>query len=223
MSKDKRNDSFWLSYSDLMTSLFFIMLVLFILSIALFKGAVVKNGKDLKLITEQRDATKAEIDKINEIRNAIQSIDSTYFTYDPQYKKHILKTRVKFQKGSADINDLDSSTQVELLTVRDRIRAFLTKLMKKDPEISYLLIIEGQASRDGYMFNNQLSYDRALSLFRLWFPDQNSTSLKFYDLPCEVVIAGAGCMEGKPRSEDNAENQRFLIQIIPKPGLIPNQ
>ena len=34
MKKDAKKDSFWLSYSDLMTSLFFVMLVLFITGIA---------------------------------------------------------------------------------------------------------------------------------------------------------------------------------------------
>ena len=213
MAKKKRESFFWTSYSDLMTSLFFIMLTLFVLAIALLHREVVQIGKD-------RDATEAELKKINEIRTAVQSIDSTYFSYDPTYKKHILKTDVKFRKGSADINDLDQETKDELLIVRDRIKDFLDDLIAKDRQASYLLIIEGQASKDNYFYNNQLSYDRALSLFKYWFPDQEETTLQFYNLPCEVVIAGAGYMEGKPRADNNEDNQRFLIQIIPKPGMI---
>ena len=213
MVKKKRESFFWTSYSDLMTSLFFIMLTLFVLAIALLHREVVQIGKD-------RDATEAELQKINEIRTAVQSIDSAYFSYDPAYKKHILKTEVKFQKGSADINDLDQATKNELLAVRDRIKDFLDDLMAKDRDASYLLIIEGQASKDNYALNNQLSYDRALSLFKFWFPNQKETTLQFYSLPCEVVIAGAGYMEGKPRADKNEDNQRFLIQIIPKPGII---
>ena len=127
---------------------------------------------------------------------------------------------MKFRTGSSNINDLDQATQAELLAVRDRIKAFLDDLIEKDRNASYLLIIEGQASKDNYSLNNQLSYDRALSLFKFWFPNQKETTLQFYNLPCEVVIAGAGYMEGKPRAERNADNQRFLIQIIPKPGII---
>lgn len=213
MAKKKRESFFWTSYSDLMTSLFFIMLTLFVLAIALLHREVVQIGKD-------RDATEAELKKINEIRTAVQSIDSTYFLYDPAYKKHILKTEVKFQRGSANINDLDKETKDELLAVRDRIKCFLDTLIAKDRNASYLLIIEGQASKDNYPLNNQLSYDRALSLFKFWFPNQTETTLRFYNLPCEVVIAGAGHMEGKPRAAKNEDNQRFLIQIIPKPGII---
>lgn len=213
MAKKKRESFFWTSYSDMMTSLFFIMLTLFVLAIALLHREVVQIGKD-------KEATEAELQKINEIRTAVQSIDSTYFSYDPSYKKHILKTEVKFQKGSANIDDLDQSTKEELLAVRNRIKEFLDDLMAKDRDASYLLIIEGQASKDNYALNNQLSYDRALSLFKFWFPNQKETTLQFYNLPCEVVIAGAGYMEGKPRALRNEDNQRFLIQIIPKPGII---
>lgn len=213
MAKKKRESFFWTSYSDMMTSLFFIMLTLFVLAIALLHREVVQIGKD-------KEATEAELQKINEIRTAVQSIDSTYFLYDPSYKKHILKTKVKFQKGSANIDDLDQNTKQELLAVRDRIKSFLDDLMAKDRDASYLLIIEGQASKDNYALNNQLSYDRALSLFKFWFPNQKQTTLQFYNLPCEVVIAGAGYMEGKPRAIRNEDNQRFLIQIIPKPGII---
>lgn len=213
MAKNKKESYFWTSYSDLMTNLFFVMLMLFILVIALLHREMVQIGKE-------RDATKEELEKINEIRTAIQNIDTTYFQYDPTYKKHILKTKVKFLKGSSDINDLDIATKNELLAVRDTIKSFLDKLISKDKSASYLLVVEGQASRDKYALNNQLSYDRALSLFKFWFPDQTNTTLRFFNLPCEVVIAGAGHMDGKPRDNDNAANQRFLIQIMPQSGII---
>lgn len=213
MARNKKESFFWTSYSDLMTSLFFVMLTLFVLAIALLHREVVQIGKE-------RDATKEELAKINEIRDAIQSIDSRYFQYDPVYKKHILKTKVKFNKGSHDIDDLDQVTKDELLATRDAIKRFLDDLIAKDGTASYLLVIEGQASKDNYSLNNQLSYDRALALFKFWFPDQKETTLQFYNLPCEVVIAGAGCMDGKPKASTNEDNQRFLIQIMPKPGII---
>lgn len=213
MARNKKESFFWTSYSDLMTSLFFVMLTLFVLAIALLHREVVQIGKE-------RDATKEELAKINEIRDAVQSIDSRYFSYDPEYKKHILKTKVKFQKGSHDIDDLDDATKAELLATRDAIKKFLDDLIAKDGTASYLLVIEGQASKDNYSLNNQLSYDRALALFKFWFPEQEETTLQFYNLPCEVVIAGAGCMDGKPKASTNEDNQRFLIQIMPKPGII---
>lgn len=213
MAKKKRESFFWTSYSDLMTSLFFIMLTLFVLAIALLHREVVQIGKD-------KEATEKELKKINEIRTAVQSIDSTFFLYDSTYKKHILKTQVRFRSESSNINDLSEETKSELLAVRDTIKSFLDDLMAKDRNASYLLIIEGQASTDNYSGNNVLSYKRALSLFEFWFPNKEETTLQFYNYPCEVVIAGAGKMLGKPRAEKYEDNQRFLIQIIPKPGII---
>lgn len=151
MARKNKGSHFWTSYSDLMTNLFFVMLMLFILAIALLH-------REMVLIGKERDATKAEIEKINEIRNAIQNIDTTYFQYVPEYKKHILKTKVRFESRSSDINDLDEATKMELLAVRDTIKSFLDKLVAKDKDASYLLIIEGQASTDNYYRNNQLSY-----------------------------------------------------------------
>lgn len=213
MAKRKKESFFWTSYSDLMTSLFFVMLTLFILAIALLHGKVVD-------IEKERDATEAELTKIEEIRKAVQSIDPTYFDYNEEYKKHILKTIVKFERGSSNINDINQATKDELLAVRQSISNFLRELYEKDQTASYLLVIEGQASKDSYQLNNQLSYERALSLFKFWFPEQVETTLQFENYPCEVVIAGAGCMEGKPRAMNNEDNQRFLIQIMPKPGII---
>ncbi len=105
--------------------------------------------------------------------------------------------------------------------VKETISRFLAELVAKDRNASYLLVIEGQASKDDYALNNQLSYERALSLFKFWFPD--SKSLSFGGYPCEIVIAGAGVWDGKPRSNVNEENQRFLIQIMPKPGIIDTE
>lgn len=211
MKKPTKRSYFWTSYSDLMTNLFFIMLVLFVLAIVLLH-------REIRDIEIERNATKAELAKINEIREAIQNIDTTYFEYNPDYKKHILKTVVKFKVGSSNIDDLDEKIKKELMDVKETISRFLGELVQKDMNASYLLVIEGQASKDDYIYNNQLSYERALSLFKYWFPESNS--LSFGNFPCEIVIAGAGFWEGKPRSSVNEENQRFLIQIMPKPGLI---
>lgn len=213
MAKNKKESFFWTSYSDLMTSLFFVMLLLFILTIILLHKRMVQAQRG-------EAATKAQLEKITELENSIKNIDTVYFGYNNEYKTHVLRTKVKFEKGSAGFGDISEETKQELYAVRDLLRDSLQSFVKSTPDASYLLIIEGQASADSYVWNNELSYKRALSLFKFWFPDQKETNLRFYDLPCEVVIAGAGCMEGKPREAINEDNQRFLIRILPKPGII---
>lgn len=218
MSKNRKESFFWTSYSDLMTSLFFVMLLLFILTIILLHKRMVQAQRG-------EAATKAQLEKISELENSIKNIDTVYFGYDNEYKTHILKTKVFFPTGEYKIELLPDEVKQELLVVRDLLRDSLESFAENNKDASYLLIIEGQASQDGWRGNNVLSYQRALSLFQFWFPNEKETNLKFFNLPCEVVIAGAGAMEGKPRESSMRErdNQRFLIRILPKPGLIHDE
>jgi hypothetical protein len=200
MTKLKKESFFWTSYSDLMTSLFFIMLVLFILAIV--------------ILSQRMKATKAQIDKINEIEDAVNKIDSTYFEYNNVYKKHILKIRVNFPIGVSDINVIDSHTQNELIEAGRSIQSTLEKISREYPKIQYLLVIEGQASKDNYSRNYELSYERALALRRLW----SDNNIDFGN-NCEVLISGSG-IGGSMRENEERLNQRFLIHIVPKPGIV---
>lgn len=89
--------------------------------------------------------------------------------------------------------------------------------------IKYLVVIEGQASADGYNTdewhnNDVLSYQRALALHKFWCKEAN---LDFSNMNrCELVISGSG-IKGVPRdSLSEKNNQRFLIHIVPVIGNI---
>lgn len=86
------------------------------------------------------------------------------------------------------------------------------------PDAQYLLIIEGQSSKDGYVRNYELSYERALTLIKYWA----NNGIEFDSLGnCEVLIAGSGQSSRfrlRPDNAGNKKNQRFVIHIIPKPG-----
>ncbi len=207
MSKPKKESYFWTSFSDLMTSLFFVMLVLFVLTIALLHRKIVEVEGD-------RKATREQLDKIKEIEEAINIIDTTYFDYNEVYKKHILKITVNFPVGISEISVLSLNTQNELIKAGRSIQNTLNKISQEFPEIQYLLIIEGQASKDSYVRNYELSYERALALNRLW-----SESGVDFGNNCEVIISGSG-VGGSMRDPIELKNQRFLIHIIPKPGII---
>lgn len=205
MSK-KSESFFWTSYSDLMTSLFFVMLVLFILTIA--------------LLHNKHKATAEQLAKVTALNNSIQQIDKDYFEYDAVYKRHTLKDiNVKFHAGSSNIMDLGQNDITRLLRAGNAIREFMLKV-KDNPDLSeaeYMLIVEGQSSKDNYAYNYELSYARALSLVKMWARN----GIRFDDLPCEVIISGSG-QESRfrvdPDNASNAANQRFVIHIIPKPG-----
>ena len=201
MSKKNRRYNFWTGYSDLMTSLFFVMLMLFVLTIVLLHNRI--------------NATERQLEKIKEIEESLKGIDSTYFDYNTIYKKHVLKISVNFPVGVSDMNKVDVITKNNLKKAGKSIIKSLDKINKEYPGIQYLLVIEGQASKDKFPYNYELSYNRALSLSKFWDND----SIDFGE-NCEVLISGSG-IGGTMRDTINEENnQRFLIHLIPKPGII---
>ena len=200
----KKQNFFWASYADLMTSLFFIMLVLFVLVISMMK--------------KQQKATVEQLALIKNVQSAVQELPKKYFTYDETYKRFSLNRQIQFNAGESIIADYDKSY---LINVGQAIENLITKL-KSDPilskqDIRYLIVIEGMASKDNYIYNDELSYARALALFRLW----QLSGIEFDKQLCELQIAGSG-IGGIGRYTEEKKNQRFLIQIIPKIDKLSN-
>ena len=207
---------FWASYADLMTSLFFVIPTLFIVVI------IALNNARLGAI-EQTKELQDIINKANELTDATRELDTKhadYFQYYPEYKKHKLAISVNFPISSASMNNIPDSTKNDLIKAGRILRDFISKTTQDNPHIQYLLIIEGQASRDKSNFNYELSYQRALSLKRFW----EENNVNFNGTNCEVLICGSGDGKlsgtGLMREKEERLNQRFLIHILPKPGKI---
>lgn len=205
MTKRKKESYFWTSYSDLMTSLFFIMLVLFVLVIALLHQRLV--------------ATKTELDEIKKVEESTKNLSKDYFEYKKEYKKYVLKVSVNYPMGQSDINTLPSNVKGKLKEAGLEVKDFLFK----NNDHQYILIIEGQASKSRYFDNihdeygnYRLSYRRALGLIHYWAVDCN---IEFGD-NCEIQIAGSGDgilpIPSSIRETEDSKNQRFLIHILPK-------
>jgi len=197
---------FWVSYSDLMTSLFFIMLVLFVLSIGYLKSTL--------------DTTKEKLKKIEELQTAVQELPKNYFQYQPEYKRFKLKKQILFNTGSSIIK---RKYHNYLINVGKSIQVLINDLGKnkkyKNMDIKYLVVIEGMASKDRWQGNFELSYKRALSLYKLW----KNNGIVFNPKICEIHISGSG-IDGIREYSGKMEkkNQQFLIHIIPKIGKIEN-
>ena len=212
----KNKSFFWASYADLMTSLFFVMLALFIVTIVALEKA--RKGEIER--TKELEAKIAKADEINNATRELDSLHSDYFQYFPEYKKHKLKVSVNFPVNSPSMTNIPNKTKQDLITVGNILREFIRKTTNKNPHIQYLLIIEGQASKDDYKENYELSYQRALSLKRFW----EQYGIHFADKNCEVLICGSGDGKlsgtGLMREQKEVLNPRFLIHILPKPGII---
>ncbi len=197
----KKESFFWTSYSDLMTSLFFVMLVLFILVIV--------------LLHKRMEATESQLQEIKKVEQSTKDLSRDYFIYRPDYKKYVLTIQVRYPAGKSDLKDMISTDKKEQLLQLTSAGREIQDFLKKHSENQYILIIEGQASKDNYPYNYELSYQRALALMRFWIEDSH---IKF-DNNCEILISGSG--DGKldthsMRERNETENQRFLIHILPK-------
>lgn len=198
---NKKESFFWTSYSDLMTSLFFIMLVLFVLVIA--------------VLYKKAQATEAQLAEIRKIEASTKDLDREYFTYRPEYKKFVLKVEGRYEARDHNIHNIKSDNKQELLLNIANAGKEIQNFLDRHRDTQYILIVEGQSSRDDWHSNYELSYQRALGLMRYWMDEQG---IKFGD-NCEILICGSG--DGKldthsSREPVQVDNQRFLIHILPK-------
>lgn len=198
--KTETKSFFWQSYVDLLTALFIVMLVLFILSYKSF------NDEKQKYEIKAR-----QYEKIQQIEESIKNLQGRNFIYQEDFKRHILSRQVHFGVGEAII---DSMYYDYLIEAGNELMTLIRKLSANSvSNIRYLIIIEGMASKDDFEYNYELSYSRAKALYDFW----RSKNILFNPEFCEVLIAGSGT-GGIGRESIETLNQRFIIQIIPKIG-----
>lgn len=225
MSKNKTTSHFWPSYSDLMTSVFFLMLVMFVLTIVSLRNSLIQLEKTLEDLENALSISEQQRKAIEQIQEAVNQLPTDYFEKDEENKRWILKKHFspKFKLMDYDICELNDT--ISLINVGNSLKGVITKLNKmknedkyKHLDITYLVVIEGMSSKDNYFDNDGLSYKRALSLYYLW----KRNDISFEDSQCEVQIAGSGIRgrgrynENNQNPEDEVKNQRIIIQIVPK-------
>ena len=220
MTKDKRKDSFWLSYSDLMTSLFFIMLVLFVVCICKMKYDNIKLEEALN----DANASKEQLEQLFELEAQFKELGNTSaLEYIEEKKMFVAKDFI----GIEIFNPLDATIKPQYLDKVDEVGSSLQEVVKrlheKNPDLNFQLVIEGNAAIPWQQLNNEtynpdnvqmyeLSYHRALALYRRW----KSNGVELRDYNTEVIIAGSGYNGSNRDNKVEENNKRFVIQIIPK-------
>lgn len=232
MGKKNSKDFFWPSYVDVMTNLFAITLVLFVVSFFLFKG----KNEQLETVNNELTVMKDEYQRVIDMNNAIQSLDNNeFFRYDDTYQKHILTipfeyilNQYRIPSGLSNPEVVSDIKEVGISIIKTIIDLREKYIIdgKNTFNIKFLVVIEGQASRSGEEEHNDiLSYRRALYLKKYWLDSFNEIhfqGMSFTDpaLRCEMIVSGSG-FSGSPREPDfingivNAANQRFLVHIVP--------
>lgn len=209
---------FWTSYSDLMTSLFFAMLVLFVV-VVVAMGAV---NKQLKEALNRAEITIEQQNQVLKLQEQFQTLaSSTSLDYDEEKRMFYAKDFVGIEIFEPNEADIKPQYINKVDEVGKDIKDIIDSLSRASSNFKYLLVIEGTAAipykqlltgtydKDNYDMYF-LSYRRALALYKRW------QHLNFRGKNTEIIIAGSG-FNGINRDnqvEDN--NKRFVIQIIPK-------
>ena len=220
MAREKHKDSFWLSYSDLMTSLFFIMFVLFVVCIT-------KMKHDLIIIGDERNNANAEKQKLEQIIQLEEQFKELSSSSALQYIEEKKMFVAKDFMGIEIFNPLDAVILEEYIPTVDAVGYSLQEIVKrlheKNPNLNFQLVIEGNAAIPWHQLQNnsfnpdnvwmyELSYHRALALYLRW----RSKGIDLRNYNTEVIIAGSGFNGINRDNKIEENNKRFVIQIIPK-------
>lgn len=226
MAKHKQNDSFWTSYSDLMTSLFFVMLVLFIVCLVKVNGI----NQGLRNANEEANAQIEEYKRILQLKEQFEVLtQASSLEYDSGKKMFYAKD---FQEKEIfnpfTGNNMEDASKIkdEYIDIVDTVGNDLIKILEQlnsNKQFSYQLVIEGNAAIPWQQLQNgsynpdnttmyDLSYRRALALYNRW----RSNGLNFRQYNTEIIIAGSGFNGNNRDHRVEDYNKRFIIQIIPK-------
>ena len=215
MSRVKKESFFWTSYSDLMTSLFFVMLVLFVLVIILLHNKMID-------IEKEKNATQVKLEELERITQIDKQFEpliaSGKFIYYPKSKKFVAKDLIGNEIFDPNQTKILPQFEKPAIEVGIEIDSLLKKLSKENADFSYQLVIEGnmankwdrRINKDN-MWGYKTSYERALAVYQLW--NDNGIDLRKYNT--EILICGSG-FNGLDRDPIEENNKRFSIQIIPK-------
>lgn len=203
---------FWISYSDLMTSLFFIMLVFFVLS-------KVQWEIEKQKAREALEEVKKKNEQLAKISTSIKELKVKNFMYDDSTRSFRLKETITFPTSSAEFSP---SAKGILITAGNELAREIKALKEKykEYEVNYTIVLEGMASEDKNVGkgkgNYYQSYERAYEVKNLW----DANGVKFED-KTEIQISGTGVNGiGMTKNKSSVENQKVLIHVIPKIGKV---
>jgi len=184
------------------------MMVLFVLTIMILKN--------------QQKGLVTEVERLNKILKLEEQFkpleENGNFIYLPDCKKFVVKELM----AEEIFDPLQTTIKPEFLQktfdAGKAIEEFLQVLNKSNPDLSYLLVIEGNmANRWDKSINPDntwgytQSYRRALAVYNFW----NQKDIDFRKYNVEVMLCGSG-FNGLCRDDVEENNKRFSIQIIPK-------
>jgi hypothetical protein len=205
-----------------MTSMFFIMLVLFVLTIGYLQVKISENEKLIKELKIREQGLIQETERLQKLLNLEEQfkplINDSSFYYLPDCKKFIVRDLMGVEIFMPNKIVIKKEFIQRTLRAGKKIEVFLKGLNTQNKGFSYLLVIEGNMANkwdQSISKDNTLgyttSYQRALAVYNLW----TRHGIDFRKFNAEVLLCGSG-FNGLCRDEVEENNKRFSIQIIPK-------
>ncbi|MBP1665270.1 MAG: rane protein [Bacteroidetes bacterium] len=205
-----------------MTSMFFIMLVLFVITIGYLQVKISENERLIEELKIREQGLIQETERLQKLLNLEEQfkplIDDNSFYYLSDCKKFIVKDLMGIEIFNPNKVVIKPEYISRTISAGKKIDAFLGELSEQNKGFSYLLVIEGNMAND---FKKPKpvdrpdfylkSYERALAVYNLWL--KNGINFRQHDV--EVMICGSG-LNGLCRDPVEENNKRFSIQIIPK-------
>lgn len=217
-TNSNKKSLFWTSYSDLMTSLFFAILVLFVV-IVVAMGAV---NKQLQEALRSANVTIEQQNQILRLEDQFHTLsNSTSLDYDEGRRMFYAKDFIGIEIFEPNQDIIKSEFLGKVDKVGKDLKNILDSLKISSSDFKFQLVIEGTAAIPYHQWKAgtydpdhegmyMLSYRRALALYREW------EKFGLRDGNTEIIIAGSG-FNGINRDTINQDNnKRFVIQIIPK-------
>lgn len=225
-NKKQADNNYWMSYSDLLTGLVIIFLII---SVHFWQKQKVSYKRTQELEAEFK-MTKKQEKQLNIIDKAQSGLaKNKLFNYNTKYKRYEINVNTMFEAGAWNV---PKENEAELKAAGYQLRNFIKNLndtLKKDTlNIEFIVIIEGRAAKHKdkgskianekankleWDYAKELSFKRAYNLQYFW----NYFNI-FKDMPyCDVLAVGSG-FEGNGRYpyEEEEKNKTFIIQVIPK-------
>ncbi len=188
-----------------MTSLFLIMLVLFVMAFVLFKK---KEGELTAKVEELQGITRLE-----EQMKPLQT-DADFY-YQEECEKFVFRDLMGIEIFNPFETEIIEEYRNIAIDAGRKIERFLAGL---DNDLQYLLVIEGNTANTHDQSYNEddasaylRSYRRALAVYNLWIEND----IRFRNYNVEVLLCGSG-FSGLCRDEIEDNNKRFSVQLIPK-------
>jgi outer membrane protein OmpA-like peptidoglycan-associated protein len=198
LKKEQNTFNVWPSFTDLVTSVFIVML--FFLTIL-----IVKNYVDLHQLLKLEKIVGSIEDDLKELETLMQDEDVKV-----EDGTIVISSDILFPFDKSGVEDLTPEGRDQIQRIGRKLGAFMESPKNR---ALFRIIVEGHTDRYGRArYNQDLSFERAQAITQLWAMEEFSEKI-------DVLPTGLGESRLKIKTGNKyvqRENRRIEIKVMPK-------